>query len=402
MLWVVAFFGAAAGIGILTRGLIALRRHNLVRLPGIAWAIVAICTGFVAITSGAAVYQRSPAGTLLAFGGAILLGVVFGLCWGRAARILTANSWTDRMRAAFEIDTRIVWIVLSILLALAATWYFAVLAGEEQRANTANGFWFAFYTSWTAGLVFWAIVGVIGTVVALARPEDEIFDRRISILFGGRRRAVVRYLGQRIRALGYWAPEASRRITVEEWDPGIQAYKMRTDLETTIQNLLHDENAREDATIRLRGDPLGGPVPHFGQLLSVTVDGQSKLPGPLAIPPHPGALEHPFLVDIPPGKSVRVVMAWWFWASISEEHSFAVARFTERMRPSITYRANTPGQSPQLSYSTRTASAPASLSGTGTPPVTVPLRYDTTVQLPEVVDLEPREDAFLFRLSAPM
>ena len=283
---------------------------------------------------------------------------------------------------------------------MAATFYFAELDVAEQARNPQHPFWGPFYESWTAGFAFWAIVGIIGTMIVLTRPEDEIYSERIRILFGGVRRPALKYLEGQIRSMGYFAIKVSADYTVEEWNAAIEAYKVKVVLKTTIQNLLHDERASDEVGTTIVPDPLPAQMSNAGEILEFRINGgpnQLTCPIPIIAP----KLEYPHPVSIEPGKAIEVEIKRWAWFKASEMHSYTPRRFAEQVIPSITYSVNVGQRKADVILSWRDGSNdPAPSPGTKNC-VQRELVWGKEEVFPVVGNVEPGKQAFAFRLSPP-
>jgi hypothetical protein len=117
-----------------------------------------------------------------------LIGTGVALALGVVAGFLFRYRSKERFRHAVNLrysetlgDYRILVVFVSILAAAQVTLIFAKLKAAEQT----HEFWHGFYEAWTASLVFFAILGVAGTIVSLYRPEKEVFATKVRILCGG-------------------------------------------------------------------------------------------------------------------------------------------------------------------------------------------------------------------------
>ncbi len=120
--------------------------------------------------------------------------ILIPLLAGIGAGFLAGLYWhTRRVKGAFlkrveyfakkvMEDFRIAAVFVGLLVSIALTFYFARLATDES----VKGFWTEFYAAWVAGLLFFAVVGLILGLVSLYRPERDVFAARVKILTGGK------------------------------------------------------------------------------------------------------------------------------------------------------------------------------------------------------------------------
>jgi len=290
----------------------------------------------------------------------------------------------------------------SVILAIAATYYFAQLEVKERTVNPPIPFWVPFYESWTASFAFWAIVGIIGTIITLARPEDETYSERIRILFGGINRPALKYLERQIRSLGYFATDAVTIYKITDWDANNQAYKIELILKTTVQNLLHDEDAVDDVGTEVFPDDLPSRPPSgLGAITSVKVDGGiNELSSPVAVVTPNTKFPRP--ARIPPGKSIAVEIQRWGWFKVSETHSWAPRRFTDKVTPIFTYAGGSGPSKVNLDFAWLAGGVEPVVSTGARNCVRRELIWGKDETLPSVENIEPGKTGFAFRLSPPI
>jgi hypothetical protein len=319
---------------------------------------------------------------------ALPLAVLGGLAVGAAVPLRAPESrrldpFVARLRRNLA-DARLLALLVALLVAIALT---AVWGGLMRREGTA-GFWFAFYSSWTASLAFFGVVGVIGVAVSLSRPEREVFRARARILFGGREGPAVDYISEKLRKIGYFSTDAHRRYVVEDYDAQRKAYRVRVTHTTTIKNFFDDVKAEDVTEFGITPDPIDpAPVP-YGEFVSWKIGAENLLtaPQPFGVE----GVSRAERVEIPAGESIRIETEFWAWLAIVEEHSFSAARFVEQLTTEIVYRCNTPNQGPTIR-----------IEGSGGLPVARKLVYDEPLEFPKIRNARPETEAYKFTLSIP-
>jgi hypothetical protein len=255
----------------------------------------------------------------------IAIGYVLAWIWStRASRTSVVAAGRVAVSRLLE-DFRVSAVLIGLILSYAITFYFARMAFKEEPP----GFWIAFYASWVAGLLFFTIVGLIAGLVALYRPERDVFAARVKILTGGKSGSAVDYIASELRRIGYVAKRTKRTITIEAYDAKSDTFKTIVKHETTIRNIYDDVATTANGNIRLVMDVLQNAPQPYGQLLSFRINGANQGGVPLDIDQN--GLVRAWTVSIPAGGEGQVEYEHWCWYLSSEVHEFTVNRFTEEL-----------------------------------------------------------------------
>lgn len=288
-----------------------------------------------------------------------------------------------RLVSSFVDDRRLTFVACAVLVAILAT----VPFGRLAKAENPPGFWASYYASWTANLVFFAILGVAGIVVSVQRPEKDEFSRRVRILFGGRQDAAVDYITETIRKIGYYADEVSRTYRIRDFDRERNAALIRVEHRTVTRNFYDDLAAVDNAMISMKPDPFVPSLPVVGHLVSFSVDGVNRLSHPL--PLHESTeFTHREAIEIPSGGRSEVLVVSEAWYSLSEAHDYEPNRFAKSVRINLIHEGNTPGEVVPV-----TVELPALASAK--------LGYLKELRVQDMVNRVPGKVAFTFRLSLP-
>jgi hypothetical protein len=272
----------------------------------------------------------------IAVGVGVLAGIIFpsllpiSIYNYKPIRIIT-QAWHN-----LRTDSRIIIMVGAFLVSIIVTYIFAKIVHKENPP----AFWFGFYQSWTASLVFFSILGIAGTLVSLYRPEKDEFGNRVKILFGGRQDESVDFIIDAIRKIGYYSEAVERSYEIREYDKTNNAYKIKVTHKSITRDYYDDLAARDKAIWTLTPDPFPNPIDPVGQLLSFKVNGDHRITTPRAIPPT--GLEYEEDIDIPKGGTATLESLVECWISAAEQHEFAPARFAKRISISFVYYGTEP------------------------------------------------------------
>ncbi|MEH3061549.1 MAG: hypothetical protein PGN33_01805 [Methylobacterium radiotolerans] len=311
------------------------------------------------------------------------MGILGGCVVGKPAN---GRGWRFMLRrwvANFVADRRLTFVAFAVVTAILVTGPF----GRWAKQDGPSGFWASFYASWTANLVFFAILGVAGIVVSVYRPEKDEFSRRVRILFGGRQDAAVDHITETIRRIGYYAEDVIRTYRIKEFDAVAKAVLVRVEHRTVTRNFYDDLSAVDDAVVTLTPDPMDPPRDPVGHLISFSVNQANKVTHPIPIPPG-GKFVHKEAIEIPSGGTSDVEVVTETWYSLDELHEYEPNRFAAQVRIVLVYEGNTPGKVVPV-----TVEVPARTVSR--------LAYYRELRLPEMRDRKPGQVAFSFRLELP-
>jgi hypothetical protein len=333
--------------------------------------------------------------------------LVVDLIWAGIALVLSGavglfvrHKTQERFRDAVNLriseivgDYRILVVFVSILVAALVTLIFAKLKAAEQT----HDFWHGFYEAWTASLVFFAILGVAGTIVSLYRPEKEVFATKVRILCGGRIGPEVDYIQEVIRKIGYYSERVSRTYTIKDWDSQRNAYEIEVFHESLNANFF-DDDADDNGSFNMKPDPLTPPLDPIGKLIEVNVDGKQVLAAehiPVA------GIRKNWPIQLKKGGRANIQMRHIAWYDVKEPHVFRPARFAKVVK--VTLISELPGRTPAFSAEVfrheipdfRNAAAAAKIAEQGK------LEPSVSFEIPEAKNCLPREIAFSLKFAPP-
>lgn len=243
----------------------------------------------------------------------------------------------SRMHAVWQTfwrDRRKLVVALACGAATVLTIKFANLASAGS-----NSFWYGFYQSWTAGFVAFLLFGLATTVASLAKPEEDGFERRVRILFGGRTGAHIDYIVAAVAKIGYYAEIVEREYCIDEVDTANHRYSMLVTHRSTNRHYIHDAESVDTLEFAYLPDP----VPQMetaGELISVVVCHENghttNLTPPEGVPiPVQGGMAQKWDIAIPKGQAVSLALQYRVWCLFGEEQSFEPNRFAKAIRTTI-------------------------------------------------------------------
>ncbi|HTW52774.1 MAG TPA: hypothetical protein VME45_12875 [Stellaceae bacterium] len=270
-------------------------------------------------------------------------GIVVGLALGHFVGFKGFQHLRDSWRLVLNQiigDYRILVVFIAIAVAVLITLVFAHLRVDEKSTT----FWHGFYESWTASIVFFAILGVAGTIVSLYRPEKDAFEAKVRILCGGAMGSEVDYIRENITKIGYFAESVVRTYTIVDWDPGRRAYEIEVSHHSVNRNFF-DDDASDTGRFALTPDPLGDPpLDPVGRLIEVNVDGKQVFGAediPLA------GIDQKWPVPLRKGGRVQVLVRHRAWYGVTVTHRFRPARFAKTV--TVKLRSELPTVKPMFS-----------------------------------------------------
>jgi len=295
------------------------------------------------------------------------------------------------------LDFRVVAVFIGLLVSILMTFPFYDLSLNEVKVAEAAtaaglqppglpGFWLSFYSNWVSSVLFFAIVGLVAGLTALYRPEADVFAARVQILLGGKSGPAVDYIGKKLGEIGYVARLTQRKVIVEEYSEKLNAFKLRILHSTSIKNLYHDVKTDAAGKIAFRKlDQMVVEPDEFGWLVSFRINGisQPEVPTPL--------LKEGFVrswsLSIPGDEEGLISYEHWLWYPVTEEHTFTLGRFTERLELEIHSRVAHPDKRVKVSFTAGTLEKESVLG------------YDEELKLAPILDQYPDTVAYKFTLA---
>ncbi|MGD0433336.1 MAG: hypothetical protein ABSA58_19815 [Acetobacteraceae bacterium] len=294
-------------------------------------------------------------GNIMIYAGGFAAATVLGIILGQLLRwklSRTLKSKLTDLSFSFINDPRYIVIMTAIAVAIIATFVFAKITARQPPGT----FWHGFYEAWTASIVFFAIIGLAGTAVALYRPEKEDLKTRVRILCGGQQRRATDYIYEEVKFLGYYAEKIVRNYRVLNYDPLRNAFEVEVEQITYARNF-YDDEATDTARLAITMDELTPSLDPIGNLRSITVDGRlvedvtvNQVVVRLPIPVPVGGLVAEWSLHTPRGKTAEVKTLHSAWFDAREEHTFGSHRFVEEVEFCFIYEASTPQVCPPITY----------------------------------------------------
>jgi hypothetical protein len=212
-------------------------RFRAVLVPGVTLLVILlICAELIVVMTAPELSGHS----ILYFSSSAGLGIVAG--WQSAligtTMVKNVDRNVGRLCDLFAERGPVVWIATSFLASVIVTWPLGISYG----LSNGSGFWGNFYVNWTASLAFWTIVGVVVSVVSIARPEELAFFERIRILTGAKSSPEVQDISRRIRQECHVNEYVEYNYHFESWAAEHEAYWVLETAEMRVRNLLHDES----------------------------------------------------------------------------------------------------------------------------------------------------------------
>jgi hypothetical protein len=192
-------------------------------------------------------------------------------------------------------------------------------------------------------LLFFSVVGLAVTLITIEKPEDPrnrpVADR-IKILFGISEvpEFMIRYSESVLEGMARYAKNVRRRVSVIEYDPVLNAYKVHVDISYSVQNVMHDRSIDEKIPLAISPDKFDQFVkPEMGKVISMMVDSQQKITAYTPIDIVDG-----FATDIEftiaPSSAVDVEFIYEIWMKCEEPMTIVARRLVECSRLSFINR----------------------------------------------------------------
>jgi hypothetical protein len=257
----------------------------------------------------------------------LLLGAAGGLYYKHRAAESVRITFNRQYISLME-DYRIRVVFGSILAAVLVTMFFAKMRMAEVAPEK---FWHGFYEAWTASLVFFAVLGLAGTVVSLYRPEKEAFDTKVRILCGGSVGSEVDYLAAMITKFGYYSESVTRIYTFKAWDSVRQAYEIEIS-QHTVNKSYFGGDASNSGGFRIKPDPFTPPLDPVGTLIEVRV-GDRLIRSAEHIPV--GGLDIDWPIELNRGGETPTLVRHKMLYGANTDHTFRPPRFTKILHTNL-------------------------------------------------------------------
>ena len=178
------------------------------------------------------------------------------------------------MRTTLKILSRIdwrIWAVVSVAFICIIITVSVPFLGFAQDASTFSG---AVYASWVANVVFFAVAGMVVTVVSLVKPEAESLDSRARILFRKQTGKHVDYIVSKMKEVfESYAERHSVRFVVKEYNPDERKLFVSASDEITLRSYLDDVDTEWRSIYELKEMTLPPQGGVSNRLVYIRVDG---------------------------------------------------------------------------------------------------------------------------------
>lgn len=296
------------------------------------------------------------------------------------------KTWSHWLKESVQ-DKRTRIAVAAAFMAVVLTGIFGNWAHAEAGQSK---FWFGFYQSWTAGFVGVLLFSVATTLITLYRPEDEDFERRVRILFGGRTGKHMDFIVDEVKRLGYFAETVERVYTIEEIRPADGRYRVHVTHRARLHHYIPDVGVSDKLIFEYTPDDLVGEM-SGGHLISAgwKLPEQKIYTSVLADDEDlgivvPTGCNKSWDIEIPKGKPIDVEVQFRVWGKIGEIEEFEPVRFARQVRTEVDCRCG---------------NSRLRLEGhVGGEAVQAPLVSGEKITFPDIRDWEPNKKIYSFRL----
>ena len=359
-----------------------------------------------AVSYGLATWWQGAREPLVGAGIAVAAAVAGGALagWALARWTKLPRRLVSALSARSAGQRQVVWIVCSFALALIATWPLARLAftpAEVAHVPPATKeFWNNFYINWTASLLFWVIVGLVGALVALTRPEDLPFAERVRILFGGSHSKSAADMETLVREIGQINQKISRKFRFLEWDAARNAVLVEVETLICVKNLLKDVESVLVGDVVIEFDKLDPPPVNdkYGEFQRYRTGPKAhvteKAPREMKWPKF--VFGHQRVRITPAGtEDIDMKACWWTPIGTTYEFSFISPRFTQCM--DVKFERDTSYKGADIIVTHATGDGAADLMGATASLILNGTNY--TASLPERNDILARQKCYEFTLT---
>lgn len=211
-------------------------------------------------------------------------------------------------------DWRTKLVVISVLIAIAATSAIWIWVPASTDVKTFMG---AAFASWTSGLLLFVLTGLMIGLVALSRPEHELFEARARNLLQRQTGPHINYIVNKLHSvLEPYVEELRREMTVVEYVPDSSMFLVNQDTEVRFRGYLPDMPMIFNATVGYTNASPAPPGRPKSCLTYVKIDGETVSGG---IEEFEDSLIREFPVKVPPKATATVKHRMTFWVRASDE-----------------------------------------------------------------------------------
>lgn len=228
-------------------------------------------------------------------------------------------------------------------LILLCTWYDLIV---EQRYN----FYISFFASSLENLIFFILIGLSIAIYSLRRPESELLENRIWYLYSSEHATdeSLQYNKNQIKKLAAFCKSATGKITITDYNPSMNAYRIEVEKRYTLQNMFKDRDYEDVIDISISPDSiesdqlemnLGGvPSKIMGEvhLFQTTVIGEAPVKhNEKVIKITDQDYKTKIGIRIPANGTTEYEFNYWMWCLVGEPNVTQVLRYTETLKTTI-------------------------------------------------------------------
>lgn len=225
-------------------------------------------------------------------------------------------------------------LILSYIACVLLAWFI-----KDDLISGENTIWVSFYASWTQDVLFFTLVGVV--VVFATAPynsNNATFDERIIAFYGSNTPIALRdYAKKALTRFGGYSPLAERKITILEYNPEINGFKVEIDMTQTVKNMF-DVTYVDHPEVAIKADKFDNPPKPAGmvQWLNINDDSQLKdVDTEIPVGDGESTWRHVINLQIPAHHSAKFDSRFWAWSPSGENFKYSSRRVVERFNMKI-------------------------------------------------------------------
>jgi hypothetical protein len=260
-----------------------------------------------------AVFSSDLKGEPAAYLGAAMVGIAVPLSFFKAFRMI-----------AKELDWRVTAILVPAYLAVIITFF--IYAVHYWRDPST--FWGSVFASWVASVIFFALLGIVGTIISLARPETEAFETRARILFRRESGQHIDYIVSRIREIfEHYSESVKIKIRVTDYDVNEKKYRIAIDNTIVVRSYIDDIESKFSSEVKFSGITAPPPGKLDNRLTYLRINGEGQtLKGLTAA----GNIDEPFTKTISRGGHCEIDFSFETWVNEdSEPITYETIRYSQ-------------------------------------------------------------------------